>query len=347
MSISKKIFFIAIRQFVISLAILLGIPVFSEVGFLMLKDINPVMAYIMTITGPYSLLSWFIFLIMVGWYPIILAIWVIRDAVRFEKQGISTRPILWGIGTVLPTVFIVFPAYYVIRDVIWLEKIKKINASTAEQQSSKGNFYNIFSRNFFLNALAVIFIVCVAVMVTDLPGKLNKKKTDEQVVKIHATKLTLDDVMGKNLPPDPGAYVDKTVEGIDANKNGIRDDVELAIFKAYPDSAKIRAALLQYALALQMEMTQTIVNKETVTAVAEETSRSSQCISDLVPRKSPESSRSYADIEKINKYTNFVETKQLNTSQRKKQENNFYRFTMIVEIPSSDYCDIDLSSLQN
>ena len=30
-----------------------------------------------------------------------------------------------------------------------------------------------------------------------------KEKTAEQVVKIHATKLTLDDVFGKNLPPEP------------------------------------------------------------------------------------------------------------------------------------------------
>ena len=73
----------------------------------------------------------------------------------------------------------------------------------------------------------------------------NLDKTNEQVVKIHNTKLMMDDVIGKNLPPDPGAEADKTVQGIDANKNGIRDDVELAIFKAYPDSAKTRAVMLQ------------------------------------------------------------------------------------------------------
>ena len=73
--------------------------------------------------------------------------------------------------------------------------------------------------------------------------------TNKQVEKIHATRLSLDDVMGKNLPPDPGARADQTVAGIDANKNNIRDDVELAIFKEYPNSAKTRAVLLQYALA--------------------------------------------------------------------------------------------------
>ncbi|MFY9463152.1 MAG: hypothetical protein WAP52_03130 [Candidatus Sungiibacteriota bacterium] len=82
----------------------------------------------------------------------------------------------------------------------------------------------------------------------------DKQKTDEQVAKIHATKLSLDDVMGKNLPPDPGVEADKTLQGIDASRNGIRDDVELAIFKLHPDSARIRAVLLQYALALQGEL---------------------------------------------------------------------------------------------
>src|SRR3989344_8373552 len=94
----------------------------------------------------------------------------------------------------------------------------------------------------------------------------SERKTQEQVTKIHATKLTLDDVMGKNLPPPPGADADKTVQGIDANRNNIRDDVELAIFKEYPDSAKTRAVLLQYALALQMEVTTPIVNEGTVIA---------------------------------------------------------------------------------
>lgn len=51
----------------------------------------------------------------------------------------------------------------------------------------------------------------------------NEQKTNEQVAKIYATRLSLDDVMGKNLPPDPGADADKTIPGIDANKNNIRN----------------------------------------------------------------------------------------------------------------------------
>ena len=72
----------------------------------------------------------------------------------------------------------------------------------------------------------------------------NLDKTNEQVAKIHNTKLTMDDVTGKNLPPDPGAEADKTIAGIDANKNGIRDDVELAIFKEYPDLGQNPSSLV-------------------------------------------------------------------------------------------------------
>ena len=117
--------------------------------------------------------------------------------------------------------------------------------------------------------LAGLFIILVIVRIFHL---VNQDKINVEVEKIHNTRLTMDDVMGINLPPDPGALADRTVEGVDANENGIRDDVELAIFKEYPNSAKTRAVLLQYALALQLEVIQPIINIDTVTAVAERTS---------------------------------------------------------------------------
>ena len=84
----------------------------------------------------------------------------------------------------------------------------------------------------------------------------DEEKTAEAVAQIHAQKITLADVMGTTLPPAPDqAENDATVAGIDKNNNGIRDDVELAIFKKYPNSAKIRAAELQYAMALQLMLT--------------------------------------------------------------------------------------------
>ena len=184
-------------------------------------------------------------------------------------------------------------------------------------------------------------------MLLRLPFYLQNKKTAEQVVKIHATKLTLDDVMGKNLPPDPGAEADKTVAGIDANGNGIRDDVELAIFKEYPNSAKTRAVLLQYALALQMETVQPVVNKETVTEVVREQSRADSCVSDiLVPRKDPESGRTYSDIEKIDTFINFVKDMQFNTDVRRKARKDFVQYLGSYSESENQVCDIVVSSLK-
>lgn len=193
----------------------------------------------------------------------------------------------------------------------------------------------------FLAAVAAIYVVLVIIRMFHF---YNLDKTNEQVAKIHNTKLAMDDVLGKNLPPDPGAEADKTVAGIDANKNGIRDDVELAIFKEYPNSAKTRAVLLQYALALQMEVIQPIVNKEIVTEIATEQSRADTCLADtLVPRKSPESSRDDTDMEKIESFINFLENKQINTEQRKKARKDFYEGNLGSYGESTNQvCDINV-----
>jgi hypothetical protein len=204
-------------------------------------------------------------------------------------------------------------------------------------------FFKILEWAFFV--LAALFILG---MIIRWPYVRQKENTAAEVAKIHATKLTLDDVIGKNLPPDPGAEADKTIAGIDANNNGIRDDVELAIFKAYPDSAKTRAVLLQYALTLQMEFTQPIINTATVTEVVTENSRAASCVGDiLVPRKSPESSRSTADVNKIYNYIDFVRNEQLNTDLRKTMQNNFLKDLGSYGNSTNVECDINVSTLPN
>jgi hypothetical protein len=167
----------------------------------------------------------------------------------------------------------------------------------------------------------------VLLVIARMPVVYNKGKTAEQVAIIHATKLTMDDVMGK--------------KGIDVNKNGIRDDVELAIFKEYPNSAKTRAVLLQYALALQMEVSQPIVNKETVTAVVSEQSRAYDCIGDSVPQKDIQKFYDETDV-----ITKFVKTRQFNTQARRTARNNFLKFIGSYS-ELSQKCDINLSLLQN
>ena len=216
-----------------------------------------------------------------------------------------------------------------------MEKIKTLLAH---------KFFRILKWVFLI--LVGAYLVLVAVRVVHL---FNLDKTNAQVEKIHNTKLTMEDVMGKNLPPDPGTRADDTVAGIDANENGIRDDVELAVFKEYPNSAKTRAVLLQYALALQMETIQPIINTTIVDKVIGEESRASSCIADiLVPRKSPESDRSNIDMEEIDFFIKFIENKQLNTDIRIKTQKDFYKnLGNFANSTKNEDCDIDVLKLLN
>jgi len=106
-----------------------------------------------------------------------------------------------------------------------------------------------FLRNFFgkfktaaksLKTIAVVFLVvvliCYAVYAFFRFSYINNR--DTALDKINSTVLTLADVMGENLPKKPDQILnDSTIAGIDANNNMIRDDVELAIFEKYPNSA--------------------------------------------------------------------------------------------------------------
>lgn len=207
-----------------------------------------------------------------------------------------------------------------------------------------------FAAHKVLKVIVWVFLVVLGLYIILVIGRgfyrANEAKTNEQVIKIHNTKLTLDDVMGKNLPLDPEALADATVQGIDANNNGIRDDVELAVFKAYPNSAKTRAVLLQYALALQMQTIQPIIDTNTVVATIQEEDRAYQCVGEILvvnenDKKSVE--KYFKDEDTLR---SFVESRQLNTEERKKYRTDFYeKIGSYNSLPR--VCDIDYSKLPN
>lgn len=213
-----------------------------------------------------------------------------------------------------------------------MEKIKKIFAN---------KIFKIFMWAFLV--LLGLYIILIIYRVFYF---FDQDKTNTQVEKIHSTKLTMDDVMGVNLPPDPGIEADNTVVGIDANTNGIRDDVELAVFREYPNSAKTRAVLLQYALALQKQTNQSIINTDTVVATIQEEDRAYQCVGEIlnVDENDEKSLETYFESEKI--LRSFVKERQLNTKERKEYRTNFYE--EIGSYSSLDrICDIDYSKLLN
>jgi len=59
--------------------------------------------------------------------------------------------------------------------------------------------------------------------------------------------LSVGSVYAGELPPDPGAAGKATLEGIDSDNDGVRDDVQRWIVMTYPNSEKTRASLTQEA----------------------------------------------------------------------------------------------------
>jgi hypothetical protein len=130
--------------------------------------------------------------------------------------------------------------------------------------------------------LGIAAIIYIALFIWGLYLHGEKYATEDAVAYINSQKLTLADVRGDNLPPAPDA-ADTTLEGQDQNLNGIRDDVELKVFELYPDDIKVRAAELQYAKSLQLELTEWVFNKETYEAVLLTKTRGYFCVTGTGP----------------------------------------------------------------
>ena len=172
-----------------------------------------------------------------------------------------------------------------------------------------------------LMALAVGFVVLVAWRLKLL---YEQDDTDAAVAKIHSNKLTRDDVFGPlPLEPDKAAN-DATLAGIDSNENGIRDDVERAIYFKYKDSAKKAAPAYQYAKALQMEFTD-VYNSGTLVAVLQEESGAYMCLDDG---------------------EDYIEDLVFNTEVRKRAREEIYeKYMTSYTLPNSDFCDLDPATL--
>jgi hypothetical protein len=82
---------------------------------------------------------------------------------------------------------------------------------------------------------------------------------------------------GAELPPDPGEAGKATLEGIDSDGDGLRDDIQRYIALTYPDSRKTRAALRQFALTLN-KTTLESPDEESALRNTELEARASECL---------------------------------------------------------------------
>lgn len=65
-------------------------------------------------------------------------------------------------------------------------------------------------------------------------------------------EITADPAVISDLPPDPGEAGKATLEGIDSDNDGVRDDIQRYIALTYPESEKVRVGSLQLAKAMQI-----------------------------------------------------------------------------------------------
>lgn len=214
-------------------------------------------------------------------------------------------------------------------------------------------FYGTIARKFpkIIWVLRIITLFYIFVLTNFIYGNAigdirisDKDKTERTIVFINSTRITMDDVLGKNLPKQPDQNLnDSTIAGIDANKNFIRDDVELAIFNKYPNSAKVRAAMLQYAQAIQLELTQ-VYSKETFVPVLKKGSASFQCLGDAFINKNMSSGEALNFLEGKSAEINSMV---INTNLRTDKDKEIYDKYMTTFGSRDENCDIDLSLLPN
>lgn len=123
-----------------------------------------------------------------------------------------------------------------------------------------------------------VLALYVALVAYRVPAMFDKQKTTAAVAFMQSQKLDWATATGKNVPDAPDeALNNATLLGTDTNHNGIRDDVELAINKLHPNQAAVRAAELQYALELQLELSQ-VFNTDTWVAEAKYEAHGIDCL---------------------------------------------------------------------
>ncbi len=115
--------------------------------------------------------------------------------------------------------------------------------------------------------LAILAVGYVALVIWRVQVLTQEEETAKAVAAIHANRLTHEQVFGP-LPVEPDKTEnDATLAGVDIDQDGIRDDVQRAIYYKYQSSAKVAAAAYQYAKAIQMEFTH-VYNSPTLVATA-------------------------------------------------------------------------------
>jgi hypothetical protein len=79
------------------------------------------------------------------------------------------------------------------------------------------------------------------------------------------------------LPPNPGTASLDTLEGVDVDGDGVRDDLEIAIYELYPLDKELRSVMNFGAIALHQQLLAG-ANSQGIDEAFDETSRWVSCM---------------------------------------------------------------------
>lgn len=180
----------------------------------------------------------------------------------------------------------------------------------------------------------LVIVILYAALVAIRVKQINAEKIDAAKVKeIHSIRLTMKDIDEANLPPMPDEAINNaTVEGVDVNKNYVRDDVERYIFEKYKTKEE-RAAWMQYARAMGFVMTKA-ESKETLKEVLKERDRADMCTLDIYKKLDD------MTLEKFDKMTGDIDAMMVNTKVRKTAENKAYNYLTVSSQSDDVSCDL-------
>jgi hypothetical protein len=141
------------------------------------------------------------------------------------------------------------------------------------------------------------------------------------------------------LPPDPGVAGMATIEGVDSDNDGLRDDAQRYIATSFPGSARIRLAATQLARALQYSLTSDLSDL--------------QAIASLRAQLDASNCATYIDANNTTGFVNSIQVRMLNTADRRTQYDQMLLpfagrlFEPPAEGPAPESCEFDLESLPN
>ena len=126
----------------------------------------------------------------------------------------------------------------------------------------------------------------------------------------------------------------KTIGGIDANSNGVRDDIEEYIKLKYGNNPEFVSVYMQYAKELRRKLTLASDDREVYRRASHEVSRKMVCAAEIDYKVEPE--KMYRD-------TMIIYALSVNTKQRKAESNRISSLVsgMVFTLPTEEHCKIN------